>query len=193
MTELAVTALRAAALGIFLGALYDVFRIIRVMTGVTRRPGVRLFDKIYAKGLCNVFSKEGGRVFKAVFTAVTDVLYFTLAGVFFVLFLYCFNYGVFRWFILLSALAGFRLYYISLGKAVLASSSRIAEFLRFAVNCACFAVYYPVKFLLTATGRSLAPLRRKLTLSLDKRRGRRYTLKCTDKLKDFVKLKDVES
>ncbi len=190
MSSLLRTSLYALILGGSIGALYDCVRILRVLFGVSEYTDRKRFEKVYSRGLCNVFKSARGGVFSIVFVALTDILFFISSSCAFVLFLYCFNYGIFRWFILLSCIAGFRIYYLTFGKVVISFSGMIADVLKLLINFAVFAAVSPLKFLLRSAVRvfnkTLCPLIRNIRRAIDKRRSVRYTLKCIESLSDFV-------
>ncbi|MBR6918671.1 MAG: spore cortex biosynthesis protein YabQ [Clostridia bacterium] len=193
MSGLLQTSLYALVLGIAFGALYDVVRVIKTVAGVALYyPGKTSFNKIYERGVVNIFSAKRGKIASSVITAVLDVLFFTFAGVSFVLFLYCNNYGIFRWFILFCAAAGFRLYYISLGKVTVYFFERVSELVKLLLNLALFAFIYPFRKLYRVIHKVFlsraVKLFRRLFAALDKKRKKRYTLKCISKLSEFIKL-----
>ena len=193
MAELVVTTSRALILGAFLGAMYDVVRILRVLFGVSKYNETEMLSSLYSRGVKNLFSNTGGKVFSVVFLAVTDFIFFAAATVVFVLFLYCYNYGRFRWFILLSSISGFWIYYHTLGRLIVIVSGRISEIFRFVINVAVYVILLPVRF----TARLLKRVYYHTILkciswfktSIDKSRNKRYTLKCIEKINDFVKFR----
>ncbi len=190
MKALLLTSLYAAVLGLFIGALYDVVRILRVMTGVSATRASSRVRTTLREGWPDVFSFSGSRAFSSVFTAVTDVVFLAVFAATFVLFLYCFNYGRFRWFILASTLAGFRLYYLSVGRVIISVSGYIANVLKLVLNSALFLLIYPFralfKLLLSLARKTVVPLAESAVSAIDKRRSKRYTLRCMGKINDII-------
>ena len=190
MRSLVLTSLYAAVFGYFIGAFYDVFRILRIVFGVSPSVSSSRFDRLYKKGIPDVFSKERGKVFSAIFVGVTDVIFLTLSGVAFILFLYCFNYGKFRWFILATAVLGFRLYYLTLGKAVIFSSCFISDTLKLVLNFAVFLICYPFRLFSRLAAafwqKTVSPRINSIALTIDKCRSKRYTLKRMKEIDDLV-------
>jgi len=190
MRSLVLTSLYATVFGYFIGAFYDVFRITRIVFGVSRSAVSHRFDRLYKKRIPDVFSKERGKVFSAIFVCVTDIIFLTLSGVAFILFLYCFNYGKFRWFILASAVLGFRLYYLTLGRAVVFSSGFISDTLKLALNCTVYLLCYPLRLFSRISSafwqKTVRPRINSIALTIDKCRSKRYTLKRMKEIDDLV-------
>ena len=127
--------LYACVLGVFLGVLYDVFRIMRVMMGVKyagivkkttdriKLPKIESFVRRTGEGKISVKMREIG-------IAAGDVAFFFLAGIAMCIFIYWSNNGKFRFFALAGAAAGFSLYYFTLGKLIIMLSEYICFFLR---------------------------------------------------------------
>ena len=193
MTELLLTSFRAVLLGVAVGALYDVFRIIRIVFGTGTSSGEpSRFSRIYSKGVRDLFSRHRGKIFDISFTAVTDVAFCICAAVMFILFLYAFNHGVFRWFILLSLLIGFRLYYLSFGRAVIKLSKTMSDILKLIVNVSLYIIYFPLTQVLSLIVRKVfAPIFGNIKKCIDKRRRRRYTLYSIDRLERFVNIEGI--
>lgn len=186
MSALSLNCLYSAVLGVFLGALYDAVRLIRIVFGVSSYSDKRREFSIYSKGVFNIFSRKRGKVFTSVFLAVTDLLFFFLSAVAFILFLYVFNFGIFRWFFLLFAVIGFLIYYNSVGKLFVSVSTVISSYVMLALNVTLFAVLFPFKILFHALRSLIKPLIAKIIAAIDKSKNKRYTLKCIDKLKKFT-------
>lgn len=185
MSALVLTGARAVILGVFLGAVYDLFRIVKCLLRISDYGGRRRFEGIYKRGVKDVLPRRAGRVFSITVTAVCDVLYSVVFTVCFILFLYAFNHGIFRWFIFASCAAGVLLYHVSLGRLVIGVTGAAADFLRFVINVFLFALFYPLKRAAVSFKKVSAPAIFKIRSALDKRRNRRYTLKCIKELDKF--------
>lgn len=191
MTHLVGVTVKALALGVVLGAVWDIVRIIRVIFGVSSYGKQPRRFPLYKRGVKDVFSAKRGKVFSYVFVAVTDVIYFTAASVVFILFLYVFNYGIFRWFIFIACIVGFLAYYNSLGRAVILVSTGIADYVKLFLNLLIFVILYPVKLstrlIVLILRKTALPVIKRAESSIDKCKKRRYTLRCIEKLPEFVK------
>lgn len=132
----------ALLLGIFLGAVYDVFRVIRVGAGV--RYGGPVFDRLRDKKLPLIGAYSLGRgknitdKIKNVIVAVGDVVFSLAAGIAVSVFIYRYCYGIVRWYVFFGALLGFLAYYFTVGRVVLT----VAEFIVFFVVTAIKYVFY---------------------------------------------------
>ena len=190
MKALILTSLYAAILGMFIGLIYDVFRILRIVSGVSPGSLISKRKTVFGNRMPDIFSRRRGKVFSSLFVAVTDVLFFSVSSVAFVLFLYCFNYGRFRWFILVFTVAGFRLYYLTVGKAVISSSGLICDLIKLVMNALLYLILLPLRMffrLITLILRkTFIPFVTRIGLTIDKCRLKRYTLKCTEELKDII-------
>lgn len=186
MTGLSVTAVWAFFFGIFLGAVYDIVRIARTTLGVSSYGGEVKDFQIYKKGVGNLFSGTASPVFSYVFVFITDVLYFLFACVSFIIFIYHFNNGIFRWFFALSALFGFRAYYVTVGRVVIYLSGRISSYVKLLLNLLFFVISYPFIKLFKAVLKITKPAVVHMKTSIDKTVMKRYTIKCTKKLKSII-------
>ena len=193
MTLLGINILRALVFGIFLGASYDVIRIIRVMLGASSYGARDPFKRVYEKGIKNVFCGVGKGFASHVTVFITDIIYFTFAGAAFSVFLFCFNYGIFRWFIFIFALLGFLIYYFTVGRLVVGFSEEISRLIMLILNLAIFTALLPLRFLRHVAAlffrAVLSPAINKTVKAIDIGRKKRYTVKCTEKLSEIVKFK----
>ncbi|MBQ7714544.1 MAG: spore cortex biosynthesis protein YabQ [Clostridia bacterium] len=191
MGSLVLTAFYSVGLGFFLGAFYEVVRILRIAVGITPQAVSSPYSGLYRGRFRNVFPASLGKTFSVIFVSLTDLLYFTASGVVFSVFLYRFNYGIFRWFFLVALVLGFLLYYHTVGKAVPRMTYYCAETVRFAVNLSIFAAKYPFIKLFSAVrfvyGKTLAPVVYEYKNRIDKRRKKRYTDKCMEELIGYFK------
>lgn len=189
MSALLLTSARAVILGLFFGVLYDVVRIMKCLLCVVKYGSRRRFARVYDKGVYDIFPSNNSGVVSYILTAVFDVIYFIAVTVSFVLFLYAFNHGIFRWFILLSCGAGFAAYHVTVGRLVIRVTDASSDFLRLIINLAVFVLSLPVLYAARLSeklySRLLSPLINKITSRIDKLRNRRYTFKCIKELDKF--------
>ena len=129
--------------GVFMGAVNDVHRIIRVFFGV--RYSKKHFDKLYARKIRiinrSVGNSAGNRTSQALLGVLIffqDIVLFATAGVGAVILNYYFNKGEFRIYTVAALFAGFMLYYFTLGKVVMLVSEAIA----FYIKAALLIVFY---------------------------------------------------
>lgn len=196
MTELLKTSLYGAFLGLFLGVAYDVVRILRVMSGVSYRSEKSPYDALYGRGLWNLFrfgTSRDMKVVKGAFVFFTDLVYMLFATVCFVIFLFHFNYGIFRWFILLFVTLGFLLYYFTLGRLVIFFSREISELLKLLLNLVVFLFCLPFRyfgrFIFFVFKKTLLPLCAGIKRAIDRIKKKRYTDKCIKNVTVYVGFK----
>lgn len=113
MSRLAVMALLSLVCGAFLGAVYDIIRFVRILFSVD---------------VSNPFGKKKRfALFRYLFVAVGDILFFAVASVLMCVFFFLTGDGRMRWFALLGALAGFFCYYHTVGKLFIGISSYLVS------------------------------------------------------------------
>lgn len=113
---LGLALLYSAGIGAALGALYDVFRILRVaMKPIQSMPSriKRFYDTV---GDTIIFAQ--------------DILYSLAAVAVVAVFLFHINDGQLRWFVLAGAAAGFSVYYMTVGRLVMLCANAIISFIR---------------------------------------------------------------
>jgi len=171
-----VIALYALIVGAALGVLYDAVRISRILIGNSYIKNKKIrTDEHSAESRWNVFNeirlpligsrtdrlsrrKRCGRLpffFKNLYIFIGDVFFFTSAGVAVTVFIYHANNGRIRWYLLLGAVAGFAVYYFTVGKLMMFFSEVIVFVLRSACAYALYAVLTPLKLILYGMARLL--------------------------------------
>ena len=144
--------IKAALLGVILGALYDVFRILRLSASSTAPRGA-FFEKIKPRG--RLFRPRKPRkvrkTFKNIAVFIEDIAFFILCAAAEILFFLKENNGEIRIYCLIFTLCGFVLYHVFPGKIVIYFSSAII----FSVKCLLYWTLYiiivPVKHILNMT------------------------------------------
>lgn len=123
-TRLAEILLYSFLLGIFLGVVYDLFRIRR-----------QLFSIGSAKKAANV-QETTNRIclIEDVIIFFEDVFYSIICSVVVCIFLFYVNHGRFRVIALVGAGLGFLVYYKTVGRLVLFCSEKIVRFIRFLIG-----------------------------------------------------------
>ena len=105
----------SAVWGCALGLIYDINRITRVFFGV--RYTNERFDRLYEIKLPVIktsLKRSSGKICKGALSVIIffqDIIFFVIAGIGIVLLNYEFNDGVFRWFTVFAAMAGFLIYH----------------------------------------------------------------------------------
>lgn len=181
MAALARMTFYAFLLGIALGAVYDLFRITRVMLGVSYggRSAEHLYSREYP--LIGKLKRKSGGLKKgllSVFVAVGDILFSVLAALSFSVFIYYTNDGIFRFQALLALVGGFILYYKTVGALVISFAEIICIFLKIIAKIFVYAIAIPlgimynilVRLLKRFFGVPLAWLSRKVRLILTERK-----------------------
>ncbi len=152
--------LYALFMGVLFGMLYDIFRISRVMltgegigSGRAASERIDIITKRIRSRPAGEFAMAG-KIKNRMITAiifVEDLLFFVICAVFFTIFLYEANFGQPRLYIYLASVAGFMLYYNTVGRLVAAMSgiavSSIRLFLTFIL---CKALMPVIRFIARA-------------------------------------------
>ncbi len=122
--KLAIILLYSVFIGVFLGVVYDVFRIRRLAfkTGAC-------FSK---KDTNEVARKEN--VADCVIIFFEDVLFAVISSIVVCIFIFYMNSGQFRGIAVIGALCGFLLYYLTVGRVVMYFSGVIIGFFKFLIR-----------------------------------------------------------
>lgn len=143
--------LYAVYTGAFFGVLYDLVRIIRVLSGVSEytAAGKRLYAcALPLIGLVrSTASSSNYRFGRWIALFVSDLIFGTAAGCVFSVFLYYAASGCFRWFYLLGCGLGFCFYYLTIGRLVMLSSEVIVFALKTVLRYLVWLLCVPVRFL----------------------------------------------
>ncbi|MBQ8577562.1 MAG: spore cortex biosynthesis protein YabQ [Clostridia bacterium] len=175
---------RAVLCGIFLGILYDGFRILRTALGIRteehvsdkttalRRITRRRIDCTSGEVPCpdrHPKAKRGhlpGRLVQF----ILDILYAVLAACVFAVFLYHRDTGVLRWYTVLACAVGFFAYYHTVGRAVMRGCAFLLAFLRAVIIVFYNRILFPVLRLLY---RMLCGIRGRCAVVSEHRKERR--------------------
>lgn len=150
MSALAAMILYAFFLGVAFGVLYDVFRISRAFLGVSYggKSAAYLYEKEYP--LIGKLENKQGKLKRGILlTAVIfgDLIYFTICGLIFAIFIYYANDGIFRIGALMAVGGGFFAYYITVGRLIIAFAEIICIFLKIITKIFLFAIAFPLKIM----------------------------------------------
>ncbi len=150
MSTLAAMTLYAFLLGISFGVIYDIFRISRTFLGVSYggKSAAYLYEKEYP--LIGKLEKRQGKFKNGFLLAAVifgDILFFTVCGLIFAVFIYYTNDGIFRLQALVAVFIGFFAYYMTFGRFVIASAEIICIFLKIITKIFLFAIAFPFKIM----------------------------------------------
>lgn len=120
-TGLFMLALRSALLGVFFGAVWDLFRIFRIAQRGTVKAGAGAFRRALA-----FFFEQ----FETVAVFLQDMIFFMFAGVCMCIFLYRYDSGRIRGLSLFCTAGGFALYFFTVGRLVIAVAEKTVAFIR---------------------------------------------------------------
>ena len=124
-------------LGVFLGVVYDIFRIRRLIFCCEKNT----------KAHSSIFHRQ--RMFiEEIVIFIEDVLFWFISAVSMCIFIYYVNSGRFRGVAIFGAVIGFFVYYKTIGKVVMLLSGCIINFLRAAFRLLIRFTLYPVGRLL---------------------------------------------
>ena len=173
----------ALALGFLLGVVYDIFRIIRISRSDPPVPSGGFYKKISQKSKPKMRRMKIEKARKPLFCALTffeDILFFLICALSEILFFLAFNDGAVRIYCLFFTAAGFFVYIITVGRAVMFFSSNII----FLFKCLIYWIFYiimiPIRYISIAArkffsllftvsiGRVLRAMRKKRSASLEK-------------------------
>lgn len=136
--------------GIACGAVYDIFRVLRVLMGLnTCAGGKTLYGlKMPFSGYTYRPLRQGK--FSGVLLALGDITFFTLWGAAFAVLTCHISSGHVRWYSVVPMLCGFAAYYFTIGKIVM-SAARYAAFALWAVGgYVIFVLLLPIRIILKA-------------------------------------------
>lgn len=112
--------LYSAAIGALLGVIYDIFRIIRIAVQISERDN--------ANG--NAKSAKMRETFSFIIIFIEDILFFIIAAIITILFIFMVNNGQVRLFAITGEILGFTVYYFTVGRVVKALAERIIALIR---------------------------------------------------------------
>lgn len=146
--------IEAVYLGLFFGALYDVFRILRVSRLPNIVPKGKFYDtiKIPQKSipkrktiLNNIIHLSGNAI-----VVIEDIIFWIIATVAQILFIYHTNGGEIRIYFFAFSFAGAALYFFTFGKLVMYFAVRIIFLIRCLLYWLFYIIIYPIRKTLSA-------------------------------------------
>jgi Spore cortex protein YabQ (Spore_YabQ). len=164
----------AVIIGAGIGAIYDIIRITRVFSGVTKTARQQKFetlrlpligDYIGLRTLAGFSPTADGHrsrtlrftsaLYRNVSVLIGDIVFFFIVSPVFAVFIYYANSGKIRWYLISGALAGFVLYYFTVGRAVMLFSGAIVFIIKSLGSYVIFFTVRPVVIVLTAIFRAM--------------------------------------
>ena len=163
-------------LGIFLGGVYDLLRVTRVLLGVhySQRTAERL-QTIQLPLLGHIGKRKRSSRLLGVVLFLEDLFFCLTAGVAMILLFYGANHGKIRIPALLLAAVGFLAYRLSIGRAVMAFSELIAYLIEALLRYVLLFVGYPISILYRLGRRGAEKVAMRLRQHAQLRARRRYT------------------
>ena len=180
-------------LGIGMGALYDVHRIVRVLLGVRYSKSQfseQLFLQplpILGRPLGEIRQGKIKKVFLSVLIFLQDVAWFMIAGFGVVILNYAWNDGRFRFYTVISLFVGFFLYFFTVGKLVIRLSEWIVYVLRAVVSIVFFLCSRPFVKAFEVLKKIMKKIIQNLRKSIANRRKKVYNI---NKKEEYVRAAD---
>lgn len=164
MTWQAVATLIAIVVGAGVGLIYDGIRLSRAIVGIRYTDRLsRRFSTVHFPLIGILPQKEAPQrkrreFFISLYVAMGDVLFFLLASVATVVYLYHANDGIVRWYLLSGLFLGFLLYYVTVGKITVNLFEVITLAFRVLLAYVAYFTVRPLTFVLRMLSRGLARL-----------------------------------
>lgn len=138
--------------GVFLGLIYDVFRILRISRTAHLSVSGKFYDKIRPRKpifpvLSRISTTKSIAVAEGFLIFIEDISFWLIAAVTEILFIFHTNGGEIRIYCILFTVLGFFLYHFSLGKLVLLFAGQILFLCRCILYWTLFAIFTPLQFL----------------------------------------------
>lgn len=180
--KLAFLLLFSFLLGLKIGIFYDANRIIRVFCG--RKYSKGTFDKLYGLKLPfirrQVVRKNSSKLSdfaQKTIEAVGDVMCVIATTVGVLVLNYSYNSGRFRFFTVLGALAGFLVYYFTVGKLIMLISEPTVILVKYAFLSVLVIFGYPVKSFFCFALKKLKKCVFLYSFTLEKKKKKIYNIK----------------
>ena len=114
-----ITMLFSIILGMFIGLIYDIFKILRLMTGLELSPKMQnKLNKIRLPLIVKKNNKKSNNTKKYILYIIWDILFCIAITPIIQIFVYATSFGIFRWYILIGIALGFTCYYYTVSKII---------------------------------------------------------------------------
>ncbi len=116
-----ITALLSVFIGVFIGLIYDAFKIFRILSGLEfsskLQKRIETIKLPIIKGL-KIKNTKFSKIKRKILYVLWDLLFFVVITPIMQVFIYATSSGVVRWYIILGAFLGFIIYYFTVSKIV---------------------------------------------------------------------------
>lgn len=168
-------------LGLGVGVLYDIHRMLRVLLGVryTKNRPTKFFLQplpIVKRPLREIRCGKVKNTFLTIVIFCQDVFLCCASAVGIVILNYAFNDGRFRFYTVVALLIGFLLYYFTLGKLVIFLSEWIVFFLRAAFAIFFYLLSRPVVIFFNFLGKNVKKMRSNIQKTIANQRKKVYNI-----------------
>ena len=138
--------------GVFLGMVYDLFRILRISRTAHLTVSGVFYDRIRPKKpLCKMLSRffhaKSLRAADRILVFIEDILFWLIAAVTEILLFFHTNGGEIRIYCLLASVIGFFLYHETFGKLVSFFAKQIIFLFRCLIYWLLYAIIYPIRIM----------------------------------------------
>ncbi len=138
--------------GIFLGIVYDIFRILRIGRTSDLSVGGAFYEKIRPRKplfapVSRFLSAHPLKAADWVLVFIEDILFWLIAAITEILLIFHTNGGEIRIYCLIASVVGFFLYHQTLGKLITFFAKQIIFLLRCLIYWTLYAIIYPVKLI----------------------------------------------
>lgn len=152
MSQLSLMLLYSIFLGIFLGVSYEIIRLFRITAGIKYKSSEdKRYDysslAIVGKYFKNRKQKNKKASKGRVYIAIGDILFWLFSAICVSIFIYYYNDGIFRSFVIFGCIVGFLLYYFTVGKVILFISQEIVFYVKIILIYIGFFIFYPIFYL----------------------------------------------
>ena len=186
-----IATLLALVVGAGVGLIYDGIRLSRAIVGVrysnqfSRRFSAFRFPLIGIVEPREAPLRKRREFFLGLYVAMGDVLFFLLASVATVVFLYHANNGIVRWYLLAGLFLGFVLYYVTIAKITINLFEILTFVLRVLLAYASYFTVRPFMWILRTLARALSVLWHRIYRQYRIFAMKKYTKKIEKTLEKF--------
>lgn len=140
-----LTALYSIVLGVFIGLIYDCFKIFRKFLLFEVSEKLKSFIKKIKLPLISLnFHGENLKTRHKLTYLILDILFFIVITPIMQIFVYAFSNGIVRWYIILGTFVGFIIYYFSVSKIVLSVFEFILLIFKILLSYLLFFIKLPI-------------------------------------------------
>ncbi len=138
--------------GVFLGLVYDLFRILRISRTASLSVCGAFYDKIRPRkplfqSLARFSRKKSLKTADRILVFIEDILFWLIAAVTEILMIFHTNGGEIRIYCLLASVIGFILYHITFGKLVTFFAKQVIFLIRCLLYWLLYAIIYPIRLI----------------------------------------------